>query len=128
MHLHFQEAVLNVLMLWILTAPHEFAHAWVGTKLGDDTPRLDGLVTLNPLAHIYWIGTTLFPFVTSLLGGGFIGWGKPVRSDVSKLKGGWNGFLLVALAGPFSNVIMAVLLAAIAIATNSHFPELAQYL
>src|ERR1700678_1315387 len=106
MHLHFQEAVLNVLLLWILTAPHEFAHAWVGTKLGDNTPLLDGRVTLNPLAHIDWIGTTLLPFATSLLGGGFIGWGKPVRSDVSKLKGGLNGLLLVAIAGPLRNVIM----------------------
>ena len=128
MHLHFQEALLNVVMLWILTAPHEFAHAWVGTKLGDNTPRLDGRVTLNPLAHIDWIGTALLPFATSLLGGGFIGWGKPVRSDVSKLKGGLNGLAIVALAGPFSNVIMAVILAALAVAVLSRFPALAQYL
>jgi Zn-dependent protease len=128
MHFHPIEALLNVLMLWILTAPHEFAHAWVGTKLGDDTPRLDGRVTLNPLAHIDWIGTTLLPFVTSLLGGGFIGWGKPVRSDVSKLKGGWNGLLLVALAGPLSNVIMAVVLAGVAVFTVGRYPEFATYL
>ena len=128
MHLHFQEALLNVLMLWVLTAPHEFAHAWVGTKLGDDTPRLDGRVTLNPLAHIDWIGTALLPFATSLLGGGFIGWGKPVRSDVSKLKGGLNGLALVALAGPFSNVIMAVVLAALAVGCVGHFPTFANYL
>jgi Zn-dependent protease len=128
MHLHFQEALLNVLMLWVLTAPHEFAHAWVGTKLGDDTPRLDGRVTLNPLAHIDWIGTALIPFATSLLGGGFIGWGKPVRSDVSKLKGGLNGLALVALAGPFSNVIMAVVLAALAVGCVDHFPTFANYL
>lgn len=128
MQFHFQEALLNVVMLWILTAPHEFAHAWVGTKLGDDTPRLDGRVTLNPLAHIDWLGTALLPFATSLLGGGFIGWGKPVRSDVSKLKGGLNGLAVVALAGPFSNVIMAVILAALAIAALGRFPALAQYL
>jgi Zn-dependent protease len=128
MQLHFQEALLNVLMLWILTTPHEFAHAWVGTKLGDDTPRLDGRLTLNPLAHIDWIGTTLLPFATSLLSGGFIGWGKPVRSDVSKLKGGLTGLAIVAMAGPFSNVIMAVVLAAIAVGSVSHFPAFAQYL
>src|ERR1700761_2145597 len=106
MQFHHLDALLNVLMLWILTAPHEFAHAWVGPKLGDDTPRLDGRVTLNPLAHVDWLGTAVLPFLTSLLGGGFIGWGKPVRSDISKLKGGLNGLLVVALAGPFSNVIM----------------------
>lgn len=128
MHLHFQAALLNVVMLWILTAPHEFAHAWVGTKLGDDTPLLDGRVTLNPLAHIDWIGTALLPFATSLLGGGFIGWGKPVRSNVAKLKGGLNGLAVVAMAGPFSNVIMAVILAALALGTVSRFPTFAQYL
>ncbi len=128
MHIHIAEALLNVIMLWILTAPHEFAHAWVGTKLGDDTPRNDGRVTLNPLAHVDWIGTAVLPFVTSLLGGGFIGWGKPVRSDVSKLRGGLNGLLLVALAGPFSNLIMAVVLAAAAIATVRPFPDFAGYL
>jgi Zn-dependent protease len=128
MQFHLVEALLNVLMLWILTAPHEFAHAWVGTKLGDDTPRLEGRVTLNPLAHIDWIGTTLLPFVTSLLGGGFIGWGKPVRSDVSKLKGGWNGLLLVALAGPFSNVIIAVILAAVAALTAGRWLAFAEYM
>jgi Zn-dependent protease len=128
MQFHVTEALLNVIMLWMLTAPHEFAHAWVGTKLGDDTPRLDGRVTLNPLAHIDWIGTTLLPFITSLLGGGFIGWGRPVRSDVSKLKGGWNGLLLVALAGPLSNVIMAVVLAAAARWTMGRSLAVAQYL
>jgi Zn-dependent protease len=128
MQFHIAEALLNVLMLWILTAPHEFAHAWVGTKLGDDTPRLDGRVTLNPLAHVDWLGTALLPFLTSLFGGGFIGWGKPVRSDISKLKGGLNGLLLVALAGPFSNVIMAVILALVAIITARPFPDFAQYL
>ena len=126
--LHLQEALLNVLLLWILTTPHEFAHAWVGTKLGDDTPKLDGRVTLNPLAHIDWIGTALLPFITSLLGAGFIGWGKPVRSNVSKLKGGLNGLALVAVAGPVSNVIMAVILAALAVASLNHFPAFAQYL
>ena len=104
--------MLNVLLLWILTAPHEFAHAWVATKLGDDTPRLEGRVTLHPLAHVDWIGTAILPFVTSLLSGGFLGWGKPVNTNPAKLRGGLNGLALVALAGPFSNVIMAVILGA----------------
>jgi len=117
MHLDLQAALLNVLLLWILTAPHEFAHAWVATKLGDDTPRKEGRVTLYPLAHVDWVGTAILPFVTSLIGGGFLGWGKPVHTDNSRLKGGLNGLALVALAGPFSNVILAVILALIAVAT-----------
>src|SRR6266536_3502375 len=85
MHLDIAKALLNVLLLWVLTAPHEFAHAWVATKLGDDTPRREGRLTLHPLAHVDWIGTALLPFITSLLGAGFLGWGKPApRSEVIK--------------------------------------------
>ena len=57
MHFQLAEAISNVLLLWILTAPHEFAHAWVATRLGDDTPMREGRVTLNPLAHVDWVGT-----------------------------------------------------------------------
>jgi len=124
MHLDIQRALLDVLLLWILTAPHEFAHAWVATKLGDDTPRREGRVTLYPLAHVDWLGTAILPFITSLLGGGFLGWGKPVRSDPAKLKGGLNGLAVVALAGPFSNVILAVILAAVAVLSIHIVPAL----
>jgi Zn-dependent protease len=127
MHLDFTTAFLNVLLLWILTAPHEFAHAWTATRLGDDTPRADGRVTLYPLAHVDWLGTAILPFFTSLLGGGFLGWGRPVRTDPSRLRGGLNGLALVSLAGPASNAVMAVLLAAVAVATVHILPPLAQF-
>lgn len=126
--LDFQAALLNVLLLWILTAPHEFAHAWVATRLGDDTPRLEGRVTLNPLAHVDWMGTAILPFATSLLGAGFLGWGRPVRTNPAKLRGGLNGLAVVSLAGPFSNIIMAVILALVTVATLSASPTLAQFL
>ena len=116
MQMHWQEAIINVLLLWMLTAPHEFAHAWVATRLGDETPRLQGRVTLNPLAHVDMIGTLLLPAVTSLLRYGFLGWGKPVYTQTSKLRGGLNGLLLVALAGPGSNVLLAVILGILAAA------------
>jgi len=127
MHLNFETAILNVLLLWILTAPHEFSHAWVATKLGDDTPRLQGRVTLNPLAHVDWLGTAVLPFLTSLMGGGFIGWGRPVYTQTSKLRGGLNGLALVSLAGPASNVVMAVILAAVAVAAAGPAPALARF-
>jgi Zn-dependent protease len=127
MHLDIQNALLTVLLLWILTAPHEFAHAWVATRLGDDTPLREGRVTLNPLAHVDWLGTAILPFVTSLLGYGFLGWGKPVRTETAKLKGGLNGLALVALAGPVSNVIMAVILAVISVLTARATPALSQF-
>lgn len=127
MHLDFATALLNVALLWLLTAPHEFAHAWVATRLGDDTPRLQGRVTLNPLAHVDWLGTTILPALTSLFGGGFIGWGKPVYTNPAKLRGGLNGLAVVAMAGPASNVVFAVILAAVAHATATLAPALAQF-
>ena len=127
MHLNFQTAILNVLLLWILTSPHEFAHAWVATRLGNDTPRLQGRLTLNPLAHVDWLGTAILPFLTSLFTGGFLGWGKPVMTNTSKLKGGRNGLALVALAGPGSNVVMAVILAIVARLTLHVAPAFAEF-
>jgi Zn-dependent protease len=127
MHLDIQTALLNVLLLWILTSPHEFAHAWVATRLGDDTPRLQGRLTLNPLAHVDWLGTAILPFLTSLFTGGFLGWGKPVMTNTAKLKGGRNGLALVALAGPGSNVVMAVILAMVARLTLPIAPAFANF-
>jgi Zn-dependent protease len=113
-----ENALLQVLMFWMLTVPHEFAHAWVAMKLGDDTPVLEGRVTLNPLAHVDWLGTVILPLAMSLFAGGFIGWGKPVNTNPAKLRWGWNGMALVAMAGPASNVIFAILL--LALAAHSH--------
>lgn len=127
MHLDFVTAILNVALLWLLTTPHEFAHAWTATRLGDDTPRLQGRLTLNPLAHVDWLGTTILPALTSLFGGGLLGWGKPVQSNPAKLRWGMNGLALVAMAGPASNVIMAVILAVVARATLNFTPALAQF-
>ena len=125
--MNVEAAILNVSLLWLLTTPHEFAHAWVATKLGDDTPRKEGRVTLNPLAHVDWIGTTILPALTSLFGGGFIGWGKPVNTNPAQLRGGLKGLAVVALAGPASNVVFAVILAAAALLTARVAPPFAQY-
>jgi Zn-dependent protease len=127
MQVNIAYALMQVLLLWVLTVPHEFSHAWVAERLGDDTPRREGRVTLYPLAHVDWIGTALLPFLTSLLGAGFLGWGKPVRSDPNKLRGGLNGLALVALAGPASNVVLAVILAVLARATLAHSPSVADF-
>jgi Zn-dependent protease len=120
-----ENALLQVLMFWMLTVPHEFAHAWVAMKLGDDTPVLEGRVTLNPLAHVDWLGTVILPLAMSLFAGGFIGWGKPVNTNPAKLRWGWNGMALVAMAGPASNVIFATVL--LAIAAHSHHSLQALY-
>lgn len=113
MQFNIAQAVLDVLIFWILTTPHEFAHAWVADRLGDDTPRLEGRVTMNPMAHVDWMGTVLVPLLSSLLGGVFFGWGRAVNTNPNRLRGGYNGLLLVALAGPGSNIVFALVLALI---------------
>lgn len=125
--INYEPALINVALLWLLTTPHEFAHAWVATKLGDDTPTREGRVTLNPLAHVDWIGTVLLPAVTSLSGAGFLGWGKPVNTNPSKLRGGLNGLALVALAGPASNVVFALMLAIVAVLAAGPSPAVASF-
>lgn len=82
---------------------HEFAHAWVSDRLGDPTPRRDGRVTINPLAHIDWIG-----FAALLLVG--FGWGKPVVIDPRYYKNRRRDEFLVAIAGVTMNFIIAVIL------------------
>ena len=123
-----EAAIVNVALLILLTVPHEYAHAWVAEKLGDDTPRLEGRVTLYPLAHIDWLGTVILPAITSLMGAGFLGWGRPVNTNPYRLRWGMNGLLLVALAGPVSNVILAVILAFLVVIIRSVAPILAEFL
>lgn len=119
MNINIAQAVLDVIIFWILTTPHEFAHAWVAEKLGDDTPRLEGRVTLNPLAHVDWIGTVLLPLITLTIGGAFLGWGRAVNTNPARLKGGYNGLVAVALAGPGSNVVFAAFLGLLSAAIPS---------
>lgn len=78
---------------------HEFAHAWVATKLGDQTPRLQGRLTLNPMAHVSPIGALMILLV------GF-GYAKPVGVNPRNFKDSKKGMALVAVAGPVSNLIM----------------------
>ena len=125
--MNFEAALINVSLLWMLTVPHEFAHAWVATRLGDDTPEREGRVTLHPLAHVDWLGTVILPALTSLFGGGFLGWGKPVNTNPSRLRWGLNGLAMVALAGPASNVVFAVILGAASVLTAKALPPLSQF-
>lgn len=83
---------------------HEFAHAWVSDKLGDPTPRRQGRVTINPLAHIDWMG-----FLALLLVG--FGWGKPVQIDPGYYKHRRRDEFLVGIAGVTMNLILAVIFA-----------------
>lgn len=102
------EAVVPAFIILIASLSfHEAAHAWAADRLGDPTARMLGRLTLNPLAHIDWIGTVLFPLVGMLSGLPLIGWAKPVPVDTRNLKAPRRDFALVALAGPVSNVLLA---------------------
>ena len=87
---------------------HEAAHAWMADRLGDPTARNLGRLTLNPLAHIDWIGTVLFPLVAMISGAPLIGWAKPVPVDFRNLRSPQRDFAIVAAAGPISNMVLAI--------------------
>lgn len=92
--------IINIPIALIAIIGHELAHAWVSTKLGDPTPRYEGRLTLNPLAHLDPIGTLLMIFT------GF-GWARPVGVNPMYYKDRKKGMALVAIAGPLSNFAMA---------------------
>jgi Zn-dependent protease len=106
--------LLTYLGLLILLTFHEFAHAWMGMKCGDDTARLQGRVSLNPLVHIDPVGTVLLPlimiFASPTVGRFLVGWAKPVPFNPDNLNNRWRDEMLIAMAGPAMNVILAVVL------------------
>jgi len=102
-------AVFLVLLLSLTV--HETAHAWTADRLGDPTARLLGRISLNPLVHIDPIGTVVLPLVAFSTGVPILGWAKPVPVNIAELGRGRRDFVLVAAAGPASNIALAVLAA-----------------
>ena len=102
-----------VIVLASLTV-HEAAHAVTADWLGDPTARMLGRVSLNPVVHIDPIGTLLLPLISAVSHLPIIGWAKPVPVNISRLRGGRQGFVVVAAAGPLSNIGLAVIAAIIA--------------
>jgi Zn-dependent protease len=94
-------------LLFSLTV-HEMAHAWTADRLGDPTARLLGRVSLNPVVHADLIGTVLFPLIGMLTSAPIIGWAKPVPVNISRLHHPRRDYVLVAAAGPASNLIIAI--------------------
>ena len=93
--------VISALVVIFLTLPiHEFAHGYTAVKLGDDTPRWQGRLTLNPFAHIDYMGSLFI-----LLFG--FGWAKPVGVNARNFKSPKRDMAITAFAGPLSNIIMA---------------------
>lgn len=88
---------------------HEYAHGWVASRFGDPTARLQGRLTLNPLAHLDPFGSVIVPLLCLLVPGGFfIGWARPVPVDPSLLRNPRRDMALVAAAGPGMNFLLAI--------------------
>jgi Zn-dependent protease len=86
---------------------HEVSHGWVAKAFGDDTAARAGRLTLNPIVHVDPVGTLIVPALLSLSSVGVIGWAKPVPVNVARLRSPRNQGVLVSLAGPATNAILA---------------------
>ena len=106
-------AAIGFAVLLISLTIHEAAHAWTADQLGDPTARRLGRVSLNPLVHIDWIGTVLLPLLAIFSRLHFIiGWAKPVPVNTRNLRHPRRDFMIVAAAGPISNLLQAFAAAA----------------
>ena len=101
-----QVIIVFVILVFSLTI-HELAHAWTADRLGDPTARLLGRVSLNPLVHADLIGTVVFPLMALVSGVPLIGWAKPVPVNIRLLRRQRRDYVLVAAAGPASNLVLA---------------------
>jgi Zn-dependent protease len=114
------EQISNGLAQWlcvvVVITLHEFGHAWMATRCGDDTAQRQGRVTLNPIAHIDPIGTVALPLIAlalSITGHGaiaafIIGWGKPVPVNFLQLPKINRDSILIAMAGPVMNLLLTL--------------------
>lgn len=105
--------ILYLASIWVLPVllaitMHEAAHGWAAWKLGDDTAKLQGRVTFNPIAHIDLFGTIILPGLLITLGGILFGWAKPVPVNFARLGHPRRDMVLVAAAGPGINIGLAI--------------------
>lgn len=109
------QLVIYMVVLLLAISAHEAAHAWMSYKFGDDTARLLGRITLNPMAHTDPIGTLLIPvvgFIAGAMGGGIfplIGWGKPTPVNPLRWRHKDLANVMVSLAGILANLCIAII-------------------
>ena len=103
------EIIFGVAILILSIIIHEVAHGVAANALGDPTAKYAGRLTLNPIPHIDPIGSVVLPLITVLSGGFIFGWAKPVPYNPFNLRNQRWGELLVAIAGPASNIILAII-------------------
>jgi len=108
------QITIGLLILLCSLTVHEAAHAWAADRLGDVTARRLGRLSLNPAVHIDPIGTILFPLIALVTNLPLIGWAKPVPVNARALHPHWRQkFMVIAAAGPASNLVLAVIAAAL---------------
>ena len=106
--------IIQTIAIWALPVifaitVHEVAHGWMAKKYGDNTAYAQGRLTLNPIHHIDWLGTIILPVLLLVSGTGMIfGWAKPVPVNGRYFKNPRKDMAMVALAGPVSNLLMAL--------------------
>ncbi len=105
------EAITRILILMFSIVLHEIAHGWTALRLGDPTAKDRGRLTLNPISHVDPIGTILVPLMSHFLGGFLFGWAKPVPVDPRYFKNPAKGMAIVGIAGPITNIILALIAA-----------------
>lgn len=112
------EGLITYLGLIVLLTFHEYGHAWMAWKCGDDTARSQGRCSLNPLVHIDPIGTVVLPllmiFLSPSVGRFLVGWAKPVPVNPFNLRNPRGDDILVSLAGPWMNLFLAIVLMGLA--------------
>jgi Zn-dependent protease len=107
-YLDFAGIFISFIVLLFSLTVHEMAHAWTADRLGDPTARLLGRVSLNPIVHADLIGTVVFPLISMVSGALLIGWAKPVPVNLRYLHHPRRDYMLVAAAGPVSNLVLAI--------------------
>ena len=119
----FSALLITLTALFLALSVHESAHAWTADQLGDPTGRSLGRISLNPVVHIDPMGTVVFPLLGMFFGGFIFGWAKPVPVNTARLKNPRKDHLVIAAAGPVSNIALAVVcLAGLKIITLSMDP------
>ncbi len=114
-----REAILFLIALVLSITVHEFGHAWAANRLGDGVPKAQGRLSLSPARHVDPIGTLLFPLIMQLTHVPLLGWGRPVQTDprnYTKRVTPMTGQMLVALAGPTMNLLMAAAVSLLVVA------------
>ncbi|MEQ1575037.1 MAG: site-2 protease family protein [Vicinamibacterales bacterium] len=108
-NIDFTQVFIVFLVLLFSLTIHEAAHAWSADRLGDPTARLLGRVSLNPAVHVDPIGTIVFPLIALMTSLPILGWAKPVPVSTPRLGRNWKEkFMMIAAAGPASNILIAV--------------------